>query len=103
MKHLYHIRLSPTRVAVADLMELPCGCWMLTRINVPHGFRGRGHGSELLEEVLNDADAEEVTLKLTINPYGGLNYDQLQSWYERRGFQCQIDDEGPVFVRRPNQ
>jgi predicted GNAT family N-acyltransferase len=107
MKEMYHIRLGTHRVAVADLNLMPKGMldeseaetWWIARINVPAEYRTQGHGSELLRQVLEDADCEHIRLVLEINPYGGLDYDELKSWYERHGF-VQLE-EGP-FVREPN-
>lgn len=97
MRTIYTIQLSPVRIAIADLMEID-GVWWINRINVPNGYRGRGHGTALLMQILEQADYEEVTLRLNINPYGDLNYHQLQSWYERYGF---VQDEEGCFTRKP--
>jgi hypothetical protein len=74
--------------AIADLVkpgELTPN-WTITRINVPEIYRGHGYGSALLDRILADADEEQVTLRLEIFPSGGLDYDQLVAWYERKGF-----------------
>lgn len=108
MKCTYLIRLSDIRSAVADTMRVEARdfgldtdqkCRLITRINVPVGFRGNGIGSELLSTLLNDADSEDVILLLSIQPYGDMTYDQLLDWYTRHGFEP-TDDE--VFVRFPN-
>lgn len=111
MKCVYSIRLDSLRVAVLDTQPIDVdlasmigpGGFMITRINVPPRYRGRGHGSELLQMVCEDADYEGVSLVLEINPYGDMTYDQLLSWYSRYGFVQLEGCEDEVFVRTPNQ
>jgi len=97
MKACYHIRLSPIRIAVLDVCLVE-DFFLITRINVPVEFRSQGYGTALMEKVTEDADLEEVTLALEICPYGELDYDQLQSWYERFGFE---EVDGNFFKRLP--
>lgn len=80
------------RPAIADLMRLsetdvwgPNTC-MISRINVPMPARGLGVGTKLLRQILDDADAERVTLVLGPSPSDGLDFDQLVAWYQRHGF-----------------
>ena len=77
--------------AIADVCKYhPDGAkfdgYMITRINVPHEFRGCGLGSRLLREICDAADAEGQTLWLEIAPSGPLDYDALRAWYMRYGF-----------------
>ena len=72
--------------AIANVSQNPDGTWDLNRINVPAKYRGVGVGSALLIEVLGSADAEGIDLYLDLNPYGALNYEQLEAWYARHGF-----------------
>jgi len=76
VKTQYAIRLGPHRAAVADVHPLG-RCHWITRINVPREYRGRGYGTALLEQVLEDADREGVTLRLEINPYGDFGIPTL--------------------------
>ncbi len=99
MKSCYSIKLSPVRLAVADVCRMN-GEWWITRINVPIEFRGLGHGRELLRRVLKDADSEEAVLRLVINPYGEMSRRQLRTWYERHGF---VHEGRGLFVRRPGK
>lgn len=74
---------------IADLIhpgELLPGTWVISRINIPERFRGMGHGSKLLKRIVAQADAEGVILGLTINPYGAMDYEDLEAWYIRYGF-----------------
>lgn len=91
MKTCFMLEIEPGRAAIADLvsgrdMGLPPGTLILTRINVPVQCRGKGHGSYLLQTVLDAADAEQVTLALEVMPSGDLSFAQLELWYERHGF-----------------
>lgn len=60
--------------------------WLITRINVPQKHRGKGLGTRLLQQILDDADAEGAHLALMISPSDGLDYKQLHDWYARHGF-----------------
>lgn len=77
------------QIAIADLTNpgdfLP-GTMTITRINVPAAHRGKGHGSALLKQITDAADAEGVILSLEINPSGPLDYNALYDWYVRHGF-----------------
>lgn len=67
--------------------------WLCTGVEVAWNKRGCGHARELVRRVLADADAENVTLCLTIEPDGSpdcLTEQQLREWYGRLGF---VNDE----------
>lgn len=88
MKHCY---IDKEHRAIADLVPgddigLLVPGMVLTRINVPIRYRGKGIGSRLLCRVLDDADREKVTLYLELLPSGGLSYADLKAWYQRHGF-----------------
>lgn len=75
------------RPCIADLSDLPgCSHTYVNRINVPHELRGRGLGSQLLDQIVEDADQERVSLCLHPVASGGLSRDELIAWYRRRGF-----------------
>lgn len=97
MKSCYVVELSPSRIAVADLSDFD-GAWWINRINVPNGFRGRGVGASLLQQILEEADRTGVILRLNINGYGDLSNHQLQEWYERHGF---VETTEGYFERKP--
>lgn len=88
--------------SIADLcdsreMGLRSGM-VITRINVPKESRGKGYGRKLLQQIIDDADAEGVYLYLEILASGGLIHDQLEAWYLRHGFKW----TGGVYRRIPN-
>jgi hypothetical protein len=98
MKDCYSQQLYPDKIAVLDLCPRPLGGMVITRINVPEGYRGRGIASKLLRECLDDADAEGVILWLAISPSDGLSYQALRNWYKRHGFHRDMDE---WFCRKP--
>ncbi|NEB42542.1 GNAT family N-acetyltransferase [Streptomyces sp. SID14515] len=72
---------------------------ILTEIAVWPEHRGKGWGSEILKEVCRAADAEGITLILSVDPApGGLSDEELAAWYGRYGFQRSEDDE-EVMIR----
>lgn len=97
MRNLYHIKLSPMKIAVLDCCDYYNEGMIITRINVPQAFRGQGHARELLRRVCADADLEGVTLWLEISSSDGLDYDQLEAWYVRHGFK----PLGGIYRRKP--
>lgn len=71
---------------------------VVTRIKVPAAYRNQGHARSMMKELLDQADAEKVTLLLSIEPGDGLNLDELAAWYVRCGFKL-IDEN--VYERKP--
>ena len=94
MKTCFITRLSAVRIAILDCCPFENG-FLVTRINVPNGFRGLGHASALLRECTDSADQEQIPLYLTIQPSDGLNYEQF---YTRHGFR-QVHDN--LYQRDP--
>lgn len=86
--------------AICDLFEVSPKRWCISRICVPVGLRGVGHGSYLLRQVLRDADVLGITLELNINPYGTMTFGQLRSWYERYGF---VSEDNTTWTRQPRR
>lgn len=93
MKTMYYIRIAGSvEIAVADVMQAPekSACFLITRVQVPVKFRGKGYGRLLLKTVLLDADRKNCQLVLVPSPSGraGIDpdHDDLARWYERYGF-----------------
>lgn len=87
MRTCFIKKCSDTRLAILDVCPFNEEDGLLvTRINVPVEFRGRGIASELLLECCRAADLHKKTLYLTIMPSGGLNFSQLEQFYMRYGF-----------------
>ena len=97
MKTCFITRLSAVRIAILDCCPFENG-FLVTRINVPNGFRGLGHASALLRQCTESADQEQIPLYLTIQPSDGLNYEQLEQFYTRHGFR-QVHDN--LYQRDP--
>lgn len=92
--------INPEINAIADVDSIGgMVCW-IRRINVPAPHRGKGYGSELLDRICTDADAEGMILMLYVVSTGRLDDCDLISWYERRGFIVQED--GFTLYRLPN-
>lgn len=72
MKPCYMVKLSGTRIAIADLVDYYGRGKIITRINVPAEFRGKGHGTALLKQIIEDADREKIALYLEIQSSDGL-------------------------------
>jgi ribosomal protein S18 acetylase RimI-like enzyme len=98
MRSCYCIRLSQVNIAIADVCDYFGHGRIITRINVPAEFRGKGHGRDLLAQITRDADKEGVTLWLEISPSDGLDGDQLAAWYIRAGFMPK-----GIYRRLPNK
>jgi len=94
----YSIVLARTYLAIADVMQFERGV-TLNRINVPKGFRGRGHGSQLLRQVCEAADKHDQPIYLSVSPSDGLDHWQLCLWYMRHGFTPVYDTPG--MFKRP--
>lgn len=87
MKSCFIIKTdSLCKIAIADLCPYYNLGTIITRINVPEEFRGKGLGRELLKQILDSADAEKQTLFLEIHASGEMTYADLESWYMRHGF-----------------
>ncbi len=96
---------NATSRAIADLVEVAPGYYLITRINVPRESRRKGLGSKLLREILKDADTEGATLEIHPVSSDGPTRRQLISWYERHNFRMTqsyvSEDPIKVLVREP--
>lgn len=92
MKTCIVLKLSPARIAIADLTKVRHRVYEINRLNVPEAHRGQGHGRELLRMVLDEADRCDVVLRCYSMSSGPLNNEALDAWYIRRGFQRRQDD-----------
>lgn len=59
-------------------------------------LKGRGGGSRIMKQILNDADRRMETLYLVVVPSGPMDEQQLRAWYQRLGF----EDHGSLWMRR---
>lgn len=102
MKHIY---ADPDHWATVNLMDLtwsPLGGWLISGVGVGKPFRGQGHAKRLLQQVLDDADAEGLPLYLSISPDGtGLSQEDLCAFYESLGFTPYVPHDDPTAYWRP--
>ena len=75
--------------------------WLLNRVHTNRflGGRGKGYASQLLNTVLTDADAEGVSLLLSVDPDQGIDFDRLRNWYLRLGFRQFSPDDPRTLLR----
>lgn len=71
----------------------------LVNVKTQAGQRGKGHASELLKTVIQEARDSGIALLVTVKPYGKSKMDMtaLQLWYSRLGFEA-IQAEPCVMV-----
>lgn len=93
MQPRYTLHLTPLQVAVAELVPIGLGLYLITRLEVPAGLRCQGHGRRLLQLLVNDADREGATLCLLPSSSGWMTNRQLIDWYRRHGFR---PDDRPI-------
>jgi N-acetylglutamate synthase-like GNAT family acetyltransferase len=98
MRTNYTVRCGPTHIAICDISKINGKLYEVHRINVPPAYRGRGFGRELLKQLLADADANSVCLRLWVLPSGGLGRRKLTAWYLRHAF---IQREDGFLYREP--
>ena len=58
----------------------------INKIETPPEKRGQGFADEKLRELIEQADAEGLTLALTPSNAFGANKKRLENWYKRNGF-----------------
>lgn len=85
--------------AIADVVEIGPNHYLITRINTPKAFRGKGLASQLLKEITEEADTERATLEIHPMSSGALSKKQLLSWYRRYGFYAQ--EPHGILIREP--
>jgi len=83
MKPCYVDRESWTTVELSALTD---DLYYINRVITPRLYRGKGHASRLMQQVLDDADSDGASLVLEINPYGPMTHKALEVWYLRLGF-----------------
>jgi predicted GNAT family N-acyltransferase len=102
MKTCYTFSVKESkRQPMADLTygQMAPRQWWIHRINVPEDIRGLKYGSQLLQEICDDADDEAVNLYLEIHSSGPLDRDALEAWYRRYGF---LPNGWGIMRRSPN-
>lgn len=103
MKARYSIFLGPGEVAQVNCKywrgrPAPGTTYYIESLEVPANRRRQGYGTALMEQVLEDADREGVTLVLEVDPYGTMERQALYDWYGRLGF---VPTHGKGMERKP--
>lgn len=88
--HSAYVRIADWRVPGLEGPQ-PLG-FCLTDIAVPPRLQGQGYGRTLMRMALDWADENSIDLCITIAPAGAMDYDDLEAWYRRCGFE--YDDRG---------
>ncbi len=90
MKPVYGkiIKNKLDRLAIIDLVEIENSKYLITRVYVPEEHRKKGIGTELLNDVIKDADTECSTLLIEPRPYSDteMTKKSLINYYKRFGF-----------------
>lgn len=99
MKDMYMVARDVR--ATACVVQIRPAAYLITRIEVGPEDRGEGYATNLLRQVIEDAEAEGAALHLGVSPddSDGLDSIQLTRWYERYGFVSRENCEG-YMVRR---
>jgi GNAT superfamily N-acetyltransferase len=64
----------------------------LSRIELPKESRGQGIGTNIMDDLISEADAEGATISLTPDTsFGGSSVSRLNDFYKRFGF---VDNKG---------
>ena len=64
--------------------------WYFNRLFVNEKYRGQHIGSCLLDKMLARVKEKDIVLRMDINPYGNMTYEQLEKFYIRHGFKKQM-------------
>lgn len=65
------------------------------RLFVRPEYRRQGYGTKLLTMLLKLVKEQNFAIHLDINPYGDMNYTQLEQFYMKHGFiKCKDEEYG---------
>jgi predicted GNAT family acetyltransferase len=73
-----------------------------SRLNVPEKIRGRGIGKELMEKTIQFCDEKNYMLINTVNPYGDMNLEELNQFYEKSGMKLVNKDGLLIYSKNLN-
>lgn len=91
-----------SKAAEIDIIPVSKKRFLITRVFVPSGHRQKGIGSELMKEVIHDADNECIELIVEPRPYIDRSdeaYEKLRNFYAKHGF---INTKKGYMVRKPS-
>ena len=84
-------------VGVAECSTGANNEWYFNRLFVRPNYRRKGYGTKLLTKLLKLSKEIGITIRLDINPYGEMNYEQLEKFYLQKGFIKYMIDGNPVY------
>lgn len=73
-------------IGSADCSLLKDNVWYFNCLFIHPLFRGNSYATILLDKLLSIIKERNLVLKLDINPYGDMSYEQLEKFYIRHGF-----------------
>jgi GNAT superfamily N-acetyltransferase len=99
------LKSASLRVSVPESIpeHMRAGTREISNLFVPAEDRGKRLATALMNFVCQEADANRLTLLLTVQPYdeGGPDAQALKSWYAKFGFvELQDSDAGTIMARR---
>ena len=83
-------------IGSADCSLLKDNVWYFNRLFIHPLFRGNSYATILLDKLLSIIKERNLVLKLDINPYGDMSYEQLEEFYIKHGF-IKKEDRDYVF------
>lgn len=93
---------------VGDCKALPQRMRPVTReissVHTPAASQGKGHATELMHRVCQEADLSGITLVLWLRPFGediALSTGQLAEWYAKRFGFVLLQADPPMMGRMP--
>ncbi len=78
------------------------GVFYFSRLNVPEKIRGRGIGKSLMEKTIEFCEEKNYMLINTVNPYGEMNLEELNNFYEQSGMKLLNEDGLLIYSKNLN-
>lgn len=78
------------------------GVFYFSRLNVPEKIRGRGIGKSLMEKTIEFCEKKNYMLINTVNPYGEMNLEELNNFYEKSGMKLLNEDGLLIYSKNLN-
>lgn len=66
--------------------------YFFSRLNVPEKLRGQGLGSLLMQKTIDFCKENNAMLINTVNPYGDMNLQELNDFYQKFGMKIVNED-----------
>ena len=73
-------------IGYANTSRIHDNVFYFNRLFVQPEFRNKGYATEILKTLLEKFKEKHYVLYLDINPYGDLNYEELETFYMKHGF-----------------